>query len=811
MRSRSRPWTTVVILACTLSVLTGYGTARESVAGPTLDAATYEGLRSDEFMATWLMLGPIPVFQSQANSGDLDAQKKSFDAVPFSLADFQPRVVVDAKEYLWSVQHSQSDLINLVQTLGPKEYVAAYAWAQVNMPREESVFLGLGSDDAVRVWLNGELVHENWTQRGVTPDSDLVPITLKKGPNQLVLKIQNGQAGWSFTCRMLGPQSLAKSLVAAAGQGQMETLKLLLRHGVDVNARVGPGLTALHTAKMRGQKEAAEFLLKSGADPNLPMPAREKIVDMIFRQTIRDDSPGAAVAVIRNGSLAYENGYGSANLEYGIPITPATVFHVASVSKQFTAFAIVLLAQEGKLSLDDDIRKHLPEMPDFGKTITIRHLIHHTSGLRDQWELLAMAGWRLDDVITKEHILKMVRHEKELNFEPGQEHLYCNTGYTLLAEIVERVSGQSFREYTQSHIFQPLNMADTHFHDDHERIVKNRAYSYSPAGDGGFKASVLSYANAGATSLFTTVEDLAKWMRNFEDGRVGGPAAIEQMQQPGVLNTGKKLDYAFGLAFGKYRGLKTIEHGGADAGYRSEVIWFPEQRLGVTVLSNLGSMNPGDLARQVAEVYLMDQLEPQPVASQKTEPAPVQVDPKVYDEYAGKYGLPGVTISITKESDRLMGEVTGQPKFELLAESSTAFLIKGETPPIRLTFGRGEAGRAIRLTVNQNGQDFTAERVEGVLPAPDQLGEFAGDYYSEELGTTYTFAVLGDRLVAQHRRHDDIPLTPTQKDGFHGDAWWFQQVSFQRDPNGNVTGFRLTGGRVRNLWFERLSQSSSTK
>jgi hypothetical protein len=241
-----------VILACIFSVLTGYGTAKESAAGPTLDAATYEGLRPDEFMVTWLILGPVPVSQSQANPDDLDAQKKSFDTVPFSLADFQPTVVVDGKEYLWSVLHSQNDLINLVQTLGPKEYVAAYAWAQVNMPREESVFLGLGSDDALRVWLNGKLVHENWTQRGVTPDSDLVPITLKKGPNQLVLKIQNGQAGWGFTCRMLGPQSLAKSLVAAAGQGQTDTLKLLLGHGVDVNARVGPGLTALHMARMRG-------------------------------------------------------------------------------------------------------------------------------------------------------------------------------------------------------------------------------------------------------------------------------------------------------------------------------------------------------------------------------------------------------------------------------------------------------------------------------------------------------------------------------------------------------------------------------
>ena len=270
-------------------------------------------------------------------------------------------------------------------------------------------------------------------------------------------------------------------------------------------------------------------------------------VDQLFSEWDKWDSPGAALAVIKDGSIIYKRGYGSANLEYNIAITPSTIFHVASVSKQFTAFAITMLAQEGKLALDDDVRKYLTEVPDFGKTITIRHLIHHTSGLRDQWELLAMAGWRLDDVITKQHILKMVRHQKELNFEPGEEYLYCNTGYTLLAEIVERVSGQSFREYTEANIFKPLGMTNTHFHDDHEMIVKNRAYSYAPDKDSGFRKSVLSFANVGATSLFTTVEDLAKWIQNFDDGRVGGAAVIEQMHERGILNNGGKLNYAFGL------------------------------------------------------------------------------------------------------------------------------------------------------------------------------------------------------------------------------------------------------------------------
>jgi len=526
-----------------------------------------------------------------------------------------------------------------------------------------------------------------------------------------------------------------------------------------------------------------------------------KKIDRLFAEWDKWDSPGAALAIIKDGSIIYKRGYGSANLEYNIAITPSTVFHVASVSKQFTAFAITLLAQKGKLSLDDDIRKHLSEVHDFGKTITIRHLIYHTSGLRDQWELLIMSGFRLDDVITKEHIMKLVQHQKELNFDPGEEHLYCNTGYTLLAEIVERISGQSFRQYAEDNIFKPLGMSNTHFHDDHEMIVKNRAYSYEPDEDSGFKKKVLSFANVGATSLFTTVEDLAKWVQNFADGRVGGIAAIEQMHERGVLNNGKMIAYAFGLNIGGHKGLKTVSHGGSDAGYRTHLVLFPDQKIAVTVLSNLSTFNPAGLAMQVAEIYLADEIVSEETQAETDEPETIKVDTTIYDDYVGKYFISSesVTITITKENDRLMGEATGKTKSELVPESETKYFMKDA--PISVSFQREETGEVTQLTVYMDGRELTAKRIES--PIPENLEEFVGDYYSHELDTTYTIIVKDNQLVVQHRRNIDVSLNPTVADEFIGGEWWVRQVHFIRDDENRIAGFRLTGGRVRNLRFLR--------
>ncbi|MGE0770441.1 MAG: serine hydrolase domain-containing protein [Cyclobacteriaceae bacterium] len=389
------------------------------------------------------------------------------------------------------------------------------------------------------------------------------------------------------------------------------------------------------------EAEGAYELHLTGAEAIATDPAKR--VDQIAGAMIQGDGPGASVAVMKDNQIVYSKGFGHANLEYDIHNTPQTVFHIASVSKQFVGFSIAMLADQGKVSLNDDVRKYIPELHDFGTPITLNHLVHHTSGLRDQWNLLALAGWRLDDVITQKQILRLISRQRELNFQPGEEMLYCNTGFTLLAEVVSRVTGQPFPEWTKENIFKPLEMNNTLFYDDHEKVVSNRAYSYYKQ-DSVYKKAVLSYANVGATSLFTTVEDLSKWAMNFETMKVGNQNVMDMMEERFVLNNGDTINYALGQGIGKYKGLKTVSHGGSDAGYRTFLLRFPEQHFSVAVFSNLGSFSPGGLSFAIADAYLSDQYREEPKPEEEDRAPEPEQKKEEFDasqvklaEYTGRY------------------------------------------------------------------------------------------------------------------------------------------------------------------------------
>ena len=331
-----------------------------------------------------------------------------------------------------------------------------------------------------------------------------------------------------------------------------------------------------------------------------------------------------------------------------------------------------------------------------------------------------MAGWRFDDVITREHILRMVFRQRELNFPPGAEHLYSNSGYSLLAEVAARVAGKPFREVAAERIFRPLGMSRTRVHDDLEEIVPGRAYSYAPRDGGGYRNSVLSYSNDGATSLFTTVEDMARWLRNFETGEVGGKAAIESLATRGVLSSGKTIDYALGLANGVYRGAPAISHGGSDAGFRSMMIWLPEHRLGVAVLANLSSFDAGDAAQTVIDVVIGDRLAPAPAetggqASAAARP-PIELPAAALDEYVGAYQLDiGALVTIERRGPGLVARTAIGETSALVPLSQTELLMQANGA--LLTFDRAPGKPAPGFKVKFGGQSFTGKRIEP-LPAP---------------------------------------------------------------------------------------------
>jgi CubicO group peptidase (beta-lactamase class C family) len=340
-------------------------------------------------------------------------------------------------------------------------------------------------------------------------------------------------------------------------------------------------------------------------------PPQAKQVDAVFADLAKPGSPGCALAVARNAKTIYAKGYGLANIEENVPITPQTVFDIGSTSKQFTAASILLLEKQGKLSVNDDVHKYIPELPDYGKKITILHLLNHTSGLRDYLTLFELAGVNIDNVTTDDDALNLIIRQKSLNFDPGSEWLYSNTGFFLLSVIVKRVSGKSLREFAAENIFSPLQMSATTYREDHTQLVPNRALAYDPTEKGGgFSLDVSYFEQTGDGAVHTSVSDLLKWDENFYSAQIGGKDFLAELQQPGKLNSGKELDYAKGLSVGQYRGLRTVRHGGSWGGYRAELLRFPDQHFSVVCLCNLGTARPSKRANQVAEIFLGTQMAP---------------------------------------------------------------------------------------------------------------------------------------------------------------------------------------------------------
>jgi CubicO group peptidase (beta-lactamase class C family) len=519
-------------------------------------------------------------------------------------------------------------------------------------------------------------------------------------------------------------------------------------------------------------------------------------VNRLFARWDKPDSPGCELAVIKDGQIIYKHAYGAADLERNVPISPATVFDIGSIAKQFTAMSIALLAKEGKLSLDDDVRKYIPDLPNYGTTITIRHLIYHTSGLRDYSQLMALAAMPDENHYTYSQVLDLLARQKELTFRPGDQHLYSNSGYLMLSLIVKKASGKPLREFAAENIFKPLGMNNTRFVDDYTSIVKNRAIGYSTRNDGsGYQLASSVSDLVGDGGLLTTVEDLFLWDQNFYDNKLGGGGKelIDQVLTRGKLNNGTPLEYAFGQRIAEYKGLPIVRHGGEWAGYVSEIIRFPAQRFSVILLANTDSMNVARLTKQVADIYLTDQFKPE---ENKTtvQPKIIELSAKDLENKAGTYLNPrnGVVWRLSAKDGKLVATNRGGD-FQFSPLSATKFLstqFQVMTVPVQTTLEFSKSAQDQRwtatLTIGTQ-PPVTLEPADLVTPTQAQLAEYAGDYFSDELDVTYKIRLEnGILFIKDVPAFDGLPLKPTVKDSFAAGGPGF---TFVRDTQRKISGF----------------------
>jgi CubicO group peptidase (beta-lactamase class C family) len=513
-------------------------------------------------------------------------------------------------------------------------------------------------------------------------------------------------------------------------------------------------------------------------------------IDTIFNRWTWS-TPGCAVGAAVNGEPVVRAAYGMADLEHDVPITPDTIFEAGSVSKQFTAAAVLLLERDGKLSLDDPVRRYIPELPDFGVQVTIRQMLHHTSGLRDWGNLAALAGWpRGSRLHGQADVLDILSRQHALNFLPGTHWSYSNSGYNLAAILVSRVSGMSFADYTRKRIFEPLGMRDTSWRDDYTRIVKRRAVAYSER-QGTF-ATDMPFENVyGNGGLLTTVGDLLKWNENFASQRVGDATFVADLQRPGTFNDGHSYDYALGLYVDTYKGIRQVGHSGNTAGYRAHLVRYPDQRVSVAVLCNVSSANATTYASAVAELFLTGLRTAPPASSHtltETEAA----------RLAGFYRAtqPNRVTTILRDKDGLRLENGNR----LVAMSATHF----------------ETGDGMRFDFDEQGQMQTTdtrgtidfyERFERARPSAERLKDLIGRYASDEIETTLNVVVDGDRLLIQRRPDSTFELKPVYTDGFSSALGW---VTFRRDASGRVIGLSVSQDRVWDLRFTKERESATT-
>ena len=533
-------------------------------------------------------------------------------------------------------------------------------------------------------------------------------------------------------------------------------------------------------------------------------------IDSIFTDWNNIDSPGCALGIFEKGEIIYAKGYGSANLEYSIPNSPTSVFRIGSTSKQFTAACIVLLEQKGSLKFENTLASYFPDLPSYANKITIRHLLNHTSGLRDYLTLAYLKGLGDDDFYTNDDIMRWMVNQQDLNFQPGEEFVYCNSGYWLLGQIVNEVTGSSMAEFADEEIFTPLGMENTHFHDDHTQIVPNRASGYQPIGENTYRISMTTLDMIGDGGIFTTIEDIKRWDDAYYKSSVLNGDFWMEMTGRGELNNGEKIDYASGLFIGDYEGLKTIRHGGAFVGFRAELVRFPDQQITIAIFANRSDANPSGRANEVADVvlkdYFMDDVSRNKLKSTENELKSKELETTQKEEeldqasFVGTYEVrPGMSLAVSIVDDSVhMFQSWDESAYNLEKLEGNTFILPN-VGDLSFRFTDQQDGFTQILEVNQQGGVTECKRKVLFDESEINFNEYIGVYYSEELEIEYSIVMRESGLQLSINEEGAMEITPDSIDQFFGD-WGV--LKFLREK-GSISGFKLDAGRVKDLKFEK--------
>ncbi|MCK0109642.1 beta-lactamase family protein [Flavobacteriaceae bacterium S0825] len=526
-------------------------------------------------------------------------------------------------------------------------------------------------------------------------------------------------------------------------------------------------------------------------------------IDKVFADWNKIDAPGAALGIVKNGKLIYAKGYGMADLEHDLPITPSSVFYTGSVSKQFVTFAILLLEEEGKLNLDDEIQVFLPDFPKYEAPLTIRHFIHHTSGVRDYLTLMALKGRSYLDNMEVDEVYELIKSQKVLNFSPGDQYLYSNSCYFMLAMIVEKAAGKSIRDFAEEKMFGPLGMKNTLFYDDNRDLIKNKVFSYEKKTEGeGFNNLIMRFDLVGSGGVYSSIEDLLLWDQNFYNNILGkgGQDIITKMHQEGLLNNGKSSGYAFALNNGTYKGLKTVSHGGSLAGYRAQLMRFPDQSFSVIILANRNDANPTVMSYQVADILLKDNFKEKP---EKVVKKPVTPTSNSKTEFAlkqmtGLYEIQqGVDAEITIKDGKLnVLQKWNNSSYPIVNTNGNIFEIPNNDT-IQFIFSNLKNDQTQVLTVVQNGNKTTSKRKEEATLLKINLKIYLGNYYNAEINAIYQLVLHDGVLKVKIPNEQPEEIVRIDNDKFLFDGVVFRFIR----TDGKITGLFVDAGRVKNLEF----------